>query len=46
MTLPARLRRSGAAIVFRADSRPKIEGVVGVITKRAIADTVIDNFED
>jgi CIC family chloride channel protein len=43
----ARLKRnrSGAAIVFHGDGRPRAGDVVGVITKRAIADTVIDNFE-
>ena len=44
----ARLKRhrSGAAIVFGGTSRPLIHDVVGIITKRAIADTVIDSFED
>jgi CIC family chloride channel protein len=44
----ARLRRhrSGAAIVFRGPDRPRARDIVGVITKRAIADTVIDSFED
>jgi CIC family chloride channel protein len=44
----ARLKRhrSGAAIVFRGVNRPKIGDVVGVITKRAIADTVIDSYDD
>ncbi len=43
----ARLKRhkSGAAIVTRGTGRPRAGDVVGVITKRAIADTVIDNFE-
>jgi CIC family chloride channel protein len=43
----ARLKRhrSSAAIVFHGDGRPRAGDVVGVITKRAIADTVIDNFE-
>ena len=43
----ARLKRhrSGAAIVFHGPGRPRAQDVVGVITKRAIADTVIDNFE-
>ncbi len=43
----ARLRRhgAGAAIVF-SGSRPRARDIVGVITKRAIADTVIDSFED
>jgi CIC family chloride channel protein len=38
--------RSGAAIVFRGADRPRASDIVGVITKRAIADTVIDNYED
>jgi CIC family chloride channel protein len=44
----ARLRRhrSGAAIVFHASDRPRARDIVGVITKRAIADTVIDSFDD
>ncbi|HZZ63708.1 MAG TPA: chloride channel protein [Roseiarcus sp.] len=44
----ARLKRhrSGAAIVFRGSGRPRARDVVGVITKRAIADTVIDNFDE
>jgi CIC family chloride channel protein len=44
----ARLKRhrSGAAIVFRGVHRPRIVDIVGVITKRAIADTVIDSYDD
>jgi CIC family chloride channel protein len=44
----ARLRRhgAGAAIVFSGTERPRARDIVGVITKRAIADTVIDSFED
>jgi CIC family chloride channel protein len=44
----ARLRRhrSGAAIVFHGVDRPRARDIVGVITKRAIADTVIDSFDD
>jgi CIC family chloride channel protein len=44
----ARLRRhrAGAAIVFHGTERPRAADIVGVITKRAIADTVIDSFED
>jgi CIC family chloride channel protein len=44
----ARLKqhRSGAAIVFHGTGRPRARDVVGVITKRAIADAVIDNYED
>jgi CIC family chloride channel protein len=38
--------RSGAAIVFQGAHRPRIDDVVGIITKRAIADTVIDSYED
>ena len=44
----ARLKRhrAGAAIVFRGTRRPRAKDVVGVVTKRAIADAVIDNFEE
>jgi chloride channel protein, CIC family len=44
----ARLRRhrAGAAIVFHGTSRPRMKDVVGIITKRAIADEVIDNYQD
>ena len=44
----ARLKRhgSGAAIVFHSDGRPRARDVVGVITKRAIADAVIENLAD
>ena len=44
----ARLKRhrSGAAIVFKGDGRPRASDVVGVITKRAIADAVIDDVAD
>ena len=35
-----------AAIVVSGADRPRVRDVVGVITKRAIADTVIDNFEN
>ena len=44
----ARLKRhrSGAAIVFHGTHRPRAEDVVGVITKRAIADAVIDSYDD
>ncbi len=44
----ARLRRhrAGAAIVFHGEHRPRAADVVGVITKRAIADAVIDNYAD
>jgi CIC family chloride channel protein len=37
--------RAGAAVVFHGAGRPRARDVVGVVTKRAIADTVIDNFE-
>jgi len=39
-------RRSGAAIVFSGVDRPRARDIVGVITKRSIADTVIDNYDD
>jgi CIC family chloride channel protein len=44
----ARLKRhrAGAAIVFKGKHRPRAADVVGVITKRAIADAVIDNYAD
>lgn len=44
----ARLKRhrAGAAIVFRGTGRPRINDVVGIITKRAVADAVIDSYED
>jgi chloride channel protein, CIC family len=44
----ARLKRhrAGAAVVFRGTSRPRINDVVGIITKRVIADAVIDSYED
>jgi CIC family chloride channel protein len=44
----ARLKRhrAGAAVVFRGKTRPRINDVVGVITKRAVADAVIDSYED
>ena len=44
----ARLKRhrAGAAVVFRGMVRPRISDVVGIITKRAIADAVIDSYED
>jgi CIC family chloride channel protein len=44
----ARLKRhrAGAAIVFRGRARPHINDVVGIITKRAVADAVIESFED
>jgi CIC family chloride channel protein len=44
----ARLKRhhAGAAIVFRGVNRPRVRDIVGVITKRSIADTVIDSYDD
>ena len=44
----ARLKRhgAGAAIVFTGTHRPRASDVVGVITKRAIADAVIESYED
>jgi chloride channel protein, CIC family len=44
----ARLKRhrAGAAIVFHGVGRPRVSDIVGVITKRAIADTVIDSYDD
>jgi CIC family chloride channel protein len=39
-------RRAGAAIVFSGVDRPRARDIVGVITKRAIADTVIDSYGD
>jgi CIC family chloride channel protein len=44
----ARLKRhrAGAAVVFRGAARPRIDDVVGIITKRAVADAVIDSYED
>ena len=38
--------RSGAAIVFQGVATPLARHIVGVITKRAIADAVIDNYND
>jgi CIC family chloride channel protein len=40
-----RRQRAGAAVVFSGAGRPRARDVVGVVTKRAIADAVIDNFE-
>ncbi len=39
-------RRCSAALVINKADRPKAQDVIGVVTKRAIADVVIDNFED
>ena len=38
--------RSGAAIVFTGEDRPRARDIVGVITKRAVADTVINSYDD
>ena len=43
---PLKSHGSGAAIVFRGDGRPRARDLVGVITKRAIADAVIENLAD
>jgi CIC family chloride channel protein len=47
-TIFARLRRhrAGAAIVFEGSHRPLTKDLVGIITKRAIADTIIDSYDD
>ena len=44
----ARLKRhrAGAAVVFRGTARPRVDDVVGIITKRAVADAVINSYED
>jgi CIC family chloride channel protein len=44
----ARLKRhrAGAAVVFSGTSRPRVNDVVGIITKRAVADAVIDSYEE
>ena len=44
----ARLKRhrAGAAVVFRGTARPRVNDVVGIITKRAVADAVINSYED
>ncbi len=44
----ARLKRhrSGGAIIFAGKARPRVSDIVGIITKRAIADAVIDNYEE
>jgi CIC family chloride channel protein len=39
-------RRAGAAIVFRGGVRPRVSDIVGIVTKRVIADAVIDSYED
>jgi CIC family chloride channel protein len=41
-----RRHRASAAIVFSGEARPRTRDVVGIITKRVIADTVIDNYAD
>jgi CIC family chloride channel protein len=44
----ARLKRhrAGAAIVFQGELRPRVSNIVGIVTKRVIADAVIDSYED
>jgi len=44
----ARLKRhrAGAAIVFQGGPRPRVSDIVGIVTKRVIADAVIDSYED
>ncbi len=44
----ARLKRhsSGAAIIFHGVKRPRVRDIAGVITKRAIADAVIESYDD
>jgi CIC family chloride channel protein len=44
----ARLKRhrSGAAIIFHGVDRPRVSDIVGIITKRAIADAVIESYDD
>jgi CIC family chloride channel protein len=44
----ARLKRhrAGAAIIFHGVERPRVRDVVGIITKRAIADAVIDSYDE
>lgn len=44
----ARLKRhrAGAAIIFHGVERPRVRDIVGIITKRAIADAVIDSYDD
>ena len=37
--------RASAAVVFAGAGKPLARDVVGIVTKRAIADAVIDNFE-
>jgi chloride channel protein, CIC family len=41
-----RRHRSGAAIVFQGAARPRARDIVGIITKRAVADAVIDSYND
>ena len=33
-------------VVFRGMTRPRMTDVIGIITKRSIADAVIDSYED
>jgi CIC family chloride channel protein len=37
---------AGAAIVFQGGARPRVSDIVGIVTKRVIADAVIDSYED
>jgi CIC family chloride channel protein len=43
-----RLKRhgAGAAIVYGGHGRPRVKDIVGILTKRSIADAVIDNYEE
>ena len=41
-----RRHRSGAAIIFHGVDCPTVSDIIGVITKRAIADPVIDSYDD
>ncbi|MCK1462970.1 chloride channel protein [Bradyrhizobium sp. 2] len=41
-----RQRRSAAALVFQGEGRPRIQDITGIVTKRSIADAVIDSFDD
>ncbi|MDF3808796.1 MULTISPECIES: chloride channel protein [Rhodopseudomonas] len=41
-----KIRRSGAAIVFHGERRPRVADIVGVVTKRAVADAVIDSYHE
>ncbi|MEZ5856123.1 MAG: chloride channel protein [Hyphomicrobiaceae bacterium] len=41
-----RRRHVGAAIVFEGEHKPHANNVVGIITKRAIADTIVGSYHD